>query len=138
MIFVPLSTLAFDTLPREATAEAAGLFNLMRTIGRSIGISVIATMLTRRTQHHWDMLGGYINPFKPDLHSWLSAHGLPLNDPLTAQQLAGELNRQAGMRAFVDAFWLVTWSFIVMTPLVWFLKRPAPAANSSRGTLTGH
>jgi hypothetical protein len=63
---------------------------------------------------------------------------LPLNDPLTAQQLAGELNRQAGMRAFVDAFWLVTWSFIVMTPLVWFLKRPAPAANSSRGTLTGH
>jgi len=42
------------------------------------------------------------------------------------------------MRAFVDAFWLVTWSFIVMTPLVWFLKRPAPAANSSRGTLTGH
>lgn len=138
MIFVPLSTLAYDTLPRESTAEAAGLFNLVRTIGSSIGISVVATVLTRRTQHHWDVLGGYINPFNPDLLNWLNAHGLSLNDPLAAQRLAGELNRQAGMLAFVDAFWLVTLSFILMAPLVWLLKRPAPDAQGSHRVVAGH
>lgn len=138
MIFVPLSTLAYDTLPRELAAEAAGLFNLVRTVGSSIGISIVATVLTRRTQHHWDVLGGYINPFNPDLQNWLTARGLSLDDPLAAQQLAGELNRQAGMLAFVDTFWLVTWSFVLMAPLVWLLRRPAQAAKSSAGALAGH
>jgi DHA2 family multidrug resistance protein len=124
MIFVPLSTLAYDTLPREAAAEAAGLFNLLRTVGSSIGISIVATVLTRRTQHHWQVIGGHINPFSTDLRVWLQAHDLTLQQPLSARLLAGELGRQAGMLAFVDTFWLVTISFMLMAPLVLLLRRP--------------
>ncbi len=47
MIFVPLSTLAYQTLPQDATDQAAGIFNLARTIGGSIGIAIAATVLTR-------------------------------------------------------------------------------------------
>lgn len=123
MIFVPLSTLAYDTLPQAAVAEAAGLFTLVRNVGASIGISVVATLLTRRTQQHWEVLGGHINAFNPGLQRWLNAHGLALNDPVSAQLLAGELHRQASMLAFVDAFWVISWTFILMIPLVWLLKR---------------
>ncbi len=56
-----------DTLPRETAAEVTGLFNLMRTIGSSIDISIVATVLTRRTQHHWEVIGGHINRFNLDL-----------------------------------------------------------------------
>jgi len=124
LIFVTLSTLAYDTLPREVAAEAAGLFNLTRTVGSSIGISVIATVLTNRTQFHWQELGGYINPFNPNLQVWLNAHNLSLNNPNTAHQLANTLDRQAGMLAFIDAFWFVTISFLMMLPLVLLLRRP--------------
>jgi DHA2 family multidrug resistance protein len=138
LIFVSLSTLAYDTLPREQAAEAAGLFNLMRTIGSSIGISIVATVLTRRTQHHWEMIGGHINVFNPDLQRWLDAQHLALDNPLTARLLANELGRQAGMLAFVDAFWLVTCSFIVMAPLVWLLRRPVHDAHAAQDTVAGH
>jgi MFS transporter, DHA2 family, multidrug resistance protein len=137
MVFVPLSTLAYDTLPREQAAEAAGLFNLMRTIGSSIGISIVATVVTRRTQHHWEVIGGHINVFNPDLQHWLNAQHLALDNPLTAHLLAGELGRQAGMLAFVDAFWLVTWSFIVMAPLVWLLRRPVHDAHAGQDAIAG-
>ncbi len=85
---------------------------------------MVATVLTHRTQFHWEMLGAYINPFNPSLQSWLDAQGLSLNDPLAVQRLAGELNRQAGMLAFIDAFWFISLSFLLMIPLVWLLRRP--------------
>ena len=84
---------------------------------------IVATLLTRRTQQHWEVLGGHINAFNPGLQRWLNAHGLALNDPVSAQLLAGELHRQASMLAFVDAFWVISWTFILMIPLVWLLKR---------------
>jgi DHA2 family multidrug resistance protein len=131
LIFVTLSTLAYDTLPREFAAEAAGLFNLTRTVGSSIGISVIATVLTNRTQFHWQELGGYINPFNPNLQTWLNAHGMSLSNPVTAHQLANTLDRQAGMLAFIDAFWFVTISFLMMLPLVLLLRRPIHHADAA-------
>ncbi|MGB5473505.1 MAG: hypothetical protein WBQ78_08510 [Gammaproteobacteria bacterium] len=61
-----------------------------------------------------------------------------MDDPLAARMLAGELSRQASMLAFVDAFTLVTWSFILMASLVWLLRRPAPAAPHRPAALSGH
>ncbi len=123
MIFVPLSTLAYDTLPKRDMAEAAGLYNLTRTIGSSIGISVLATTLSRRGQYHWQTLGGNIQADNPTVYLWLQDHGLSLADPGAAASLARELGRQASMLAFIDAYLLVSWSFIVMAPVVWWLRR---------------
>lgn len=123
MIFVPLSTLAYETLPAQATDQAAALYNLSRTIGSSIGISIAGTLLSRETQINWNRLGGAINPFNPALHKWLAVHGLTLHDALTYQLLAQQLSRQAMMVAFVDAFWFVMWSILVLMPLMLILKR---------------
>src|ERR1700712_664922 len=51
-IFVPISTAAYGTLDNKQIGNASGLFNLMRNIGGSIGISVAQTLLTRRTNVH--------------------------------------------------------------------------------------
>ncbi len=123
MIFVPLSTLAYQTLPADATDHAAGIYNLSRTIGSSIGISVVSTVLSRATQNHWNQLGAHINPYNPALHEWLANRGLTLADPATAQLLAHELERQASMLAFVDTFWLVTASFLTLAPLLLFIRK---------------
>jgi DHA2 family multidrug resistance protein len=49
-IFVPLTTSAMGTLSQEQMGNAAGIFNLMRNVGGSIGISMITTLVTRQAQ----------------------------------------------------------------------------------------
>jgi len=137
MIFVPLSTLIYETLPSAATDQGSAIFNLARTMGGAVGISVAATILSRTTQVNWNRLGGHINPYNPALQDWLAAHQLQLSDPLSPQLLALELGRQASMTGFVDAFWVITLGFVVLAPLLLLFRRRSPAAANGRQALGG-
>lgn len=136
LIFVPLSTVAFATLPRESSAEAAGLYSLTRTIGSSIGISVVATMMTREAQVAWNQLGGHINPYNPAVSNYLARTGLHLTDPHAIALLTHELARQAQMQGMIDAFVLVAWSFVIMLPFALLLGGVARHAPVSTATAT--
>src|SRR3954452_7805831 len=50
LIFVPLQSLAFETLAPRMRTTGAALLNLSRNIGGSVGISVVSTQLVRMTQ----------------------------------------------------------------------------------------
>ena len=114
-IFVPISTQAYGTLPREQIGAASGLYNLMRNIGGSIGISLTATLLTRRSSAHQSELTNY-NPrsgqqFQSALQTEMGALGTHFG-PAHAQypaelHLYHQLLYQATDWAFVDVFrWL--------------------------------
>jgi MFS transporter, DHA2 family, multidrug resistance protein len=60
LIFVPLATVTMGGLPNEQMGNAAGIFNLMRNLGGSVGISVVTTMLSRGAQVHQNFLDGTI------------------------------------------------------------------------------
>ncbi|MDX1900621.1 MAG: DHA2 family efflux MFS transporter permease subunit [Gammaproteobacteria bacterium] len=129
MVFVALSAVAFATLPSHLRAEAAGLFSLLRTMGSSVGISIVATVLARHTQMAWNQLGGFINPYHPALYTYLQNLHLDPLSPKGVMVLAHTLGAQAQMIAFVDAFAFIMWSFILMLPLVFLLKRSAPSKD---------
>lgn len=123
MIFVPLSTVAFATLPTHLRTEAAGLFSLLRTIGSSIGISVAITLYTRRSQLFWNQLGGFMNNYNSALLPYLKAFHLQPSQPLAAAILQTELARQASMLSFVNVFAFIMWCFVLMIPLALLLKK---------------
>lgn len=125
MIFVPIGTVAFATLPMHMRTEAAGLYSLLRTIGGSVGISITITIFARRSQFFWNELGGFINPYNPAVYSYLQRLHLDPNSQAGSMLLGGELARQANMEAFINVFAFVMWSFVIMIPLVLLLK-PAP------------
>ncbi len=52
-VFVPLSAVAFATLPKSLSAETAGVYSLIRSIGSSIGISIVSVSMTRGAQASW-------------------------------------------------------------------------------------
>ena len=131
MIFVPLSTLAYQTLPKWATDQASSIFNLARTIGASMGISVASTVVAQATQASWNALGAHITPYNPALSDWLQATGRSMKDPATPQILARELSRQASMIGFVDAFYFVALSFVGLATLVLLLRKPAKSNKES-------
>ena len=62
-IFVPLSALAFSTLMPAYRTEGSGLYNLIRNIGGSIGISLSTNFLVRKTQMFHATLGEFISPY---------------------------------------------------------------------------
>ena len=62
LVYVPLSTVAFTTLPGALRNEGTALFSLMRNIGSSIGISVVMFLLTQNTQRlHQQRAGGFLH-----------------------------------------------------------------------------
>ncbi|MFT3730693.1 MAG: DHA2 family efflux MFS transporter permease subunit [Hyphomicrobium sp.] len=128
MIFVPLSTLAYQTLPKDASDQAASIFNIARTIGGSLGIAMGATILTRVTQENLQTLRAGIDPYNPALQSWLNSTGLAPSDPTIQQILSLELHRQSTMIGFIEAFGFVTLSFLVLIPFVLLLKQTGVAS----------
>ncbi|MGD8795733.1 MAG: DHA2 family efflux MFS transporter permease subunit, partial [Thiohalophilus sp.] len=132
MIFIPLSTLAFSTLPPRHAAEAAGMFSLLRTIGSGIGVSVVVTVLTRHAQYAWHHLGAQLSPFNPAVEPYLNQLGMTLQSPQAPAILAEELSRQAQMIGFLDAYIFVTVAFAAMTPLVFIMKSPPPSRASTQ------
>ena len=123
-VFIPLSTVAFQTLDPRLRTEASGLFNLVRNIGSSIGISITAALLTANTQINHATLAEQINPFNPNL----PALGI---DPATlatqagaqtAAQLDGLITVQSLMIAYLDDFKLMFFITLCATPLLLFLR----------------
>lgn len=61
VLFTPLSAMAMYELPREKLAQASGLFNILRQLGGSFGVALLATLLTTRVNYHTQMYGGAID-----------------------------------------------------------------------------
>jgi DHA2 family multidrug resistance protein len=123
LIFVPLSTIAYMTLPRARTAEAAGIYSLVRTIGAAAGISIVTTLMTREAQVNWNELGAHITKFNPAVIDFLRPLHLSPTDPRAAAVLAAQIGQQAQMNAILDVFKVTAWSFVAMLPLVLLLRR---------------
>jgi MFS transporter, DHA2 family, multidrug resistance protein len=134
-LFVPINTAAYAFLPKEKNNQASGLINLARNIGGSVGISVVTTMLSRRTQFHLANLSNHVNPgnvkFQEMLNSashMLLARGSSAFEATRQAYglIAGTLNQQATMLAYIDDFWLVGVAVVVMIPFVFFMKKVKP------------
>jgi DHA2 family multidrug resistance protein len=138
LLFVPLTTITMDRVPRERMGNATSLFNLMRNIGGSIGIAMTSTMLSRNQQAVTNLLGSNVTPYSPTaqsmfdrIRSGLIAGGA---DPVTATNrtyatLFGMVQRQASMVSFVTIFQLLGVLFIALVPLVLIMRRPRQAGS---------
>jgi MFS transporter, DHA2 family, multidrug resistance protein len=128
-LFVPLTTMAFSTLPAAMRGEGTGLYNLSRNIGSSVGISVVSALITENTQINHAAIAAYVTPFNNAFHSPVVKHAL---SPLTAAgraALDGMITLQAVIISYIDDFQLLMILSLVAMPLVLLLRKPAqPAA----------
>jgi DHA2 family multidrug resistance protein len=137
LLFVPLTTVSMDPIPRERMGNATSLFNLMRNIGGSIGIAVTGTMIARHTRVVTGTLGEHVTIYDPEtqqmflqIRSGFMAAGA---DIVTATErtyaaLFGMISRQAAMVSFVGLFELLGIIFLALIPLVLLMKRPGGGA----------
>jgi MFS transporter, DHA2 family, multidrug resistance protein len=132
-LFVPLTTISMDPIPRERMGNATSLFNLMRNLGGSVGIAVTGTLLARHQQAYINVLGAHVDPYSQAARNALEtarqgalASGA---DPATAMHRAyaavfGMVQQQASMRSFVQLFRMLGLIFLLLLPLVMLMQRP--------------
>ncbi len=120
-VFPVLVSASFSTLPEARRVEAAGIYNLVRNMGASIGISIMTALVDRNTQINHAILGGMLTPFTRQL----SQPALALYAPNTARGLAllnEEVTRQAAMIGYIDDFRLMMGLTLLAAPLTLLIQ----------------
>ena len=140
LLFVPLTTITMNAIPRQEMGNATSLFNLMRNIGGSIGIATAATMLERNRQSYTSTLGTHVTPFSLKSQQYLEQIRSAMigsgSDPVTAGQRAnamvfGLVQRQATMLSFIKLMQAFGFLFLLCIPLVYLMHSPQTAKNRS-------
>ena len=122
-IFVPLSTLAFSTLMPAQRSEAAGLYNLTRTIGGSVGIALVESFLTRSSQRNHAYLTESISPYnKAFMSTPLPANLNPFHITGLAQWEA-EIIKQSSFLAYLNSFKILMVASFACAIFFFFIKK---------------
>jgi DHA2 family multidrug resistance protein len=131
MVFIPLQTMAFATIPKEEMGNATSIFSLLRNLAGSFGIAFMTTTLAQRAQFHQSRLSERLQPFDlryqmgmqkamAVLHAKTGAVSSLAANGMIYQQFM----KEATLRSFNDAFYLSTVIMICILPIVFLLKRP--------------
>ena len=125
-VYVPLAAATFATLAPALRNEGTSIFNLIRNLGSSFGISVVNTLLTRNTQIVHSTLGEHVTRYTPLLHAPLQGGQASLR---SLAGLNATVTKQAAMIAYNNDFQLMTVLSLIAIPLVLLLRKGAVAAQ---------
>ena len=141
-IFVPLTTLSNATLPNELIGTGTGLFNLMRNVGGSVGISLVSTFLQRSAQVHQTYLAAHMTPYDSAYRTALQGAGQLMRSHISSGDATAQahtllyyrLLHEANLLAFVDCFHTMALITLACVPMVLLLRRtevkgPPPSAG---------
>jgi DHA2 family multidrug resistance protein len=133
MLFTPINNVAYASLKPSEAQQAAGLINLSRQLGGSFGIALLASYVTTHTQIHRADLVSNVYPGNPLVEQRLQAfvanlmaHGYSLDAARRAAYgiLDQQVTRQAAMLSYNDAWMLLLFTFLAVSPAILLLRRP--------------
>jgi MFS transporter, DHA2 family, multidrug resistance protein len=126
-LFVPLSVLTYQTIPRRLQGDATALFTMFRNVAGSVGISLSTAAITSRTQVHMAYLSYHMTNTNPNFRDTVAQisraiQNLGSSAAASAQSALGQtyqtLIAQAGFLAYKDVFLycaLVAFAFVPLT-----------------------
>lgn len=120
MLQLPLINQAVAGLPPQDFPAAIALNNMIRQLGGAFGIALANTYVTRNyAQHRYDLVSN-LDPSNPLLTERLNQLGGASERAYKLLDLA--VDRQAYLLSYLDTFRLVGIFFLVIFPLVYFLR----------------
>ncbi len=131
LLFVPVTSVAFSTLPGTMRNGATSMTTLLRNIGSSIGISMVIAQLTSTTTIMHARLGESVTPFNNALQMPDVASALNLTTDTGRATMDGIITQQAALIAYLNDFKVLMVLTLLMVPLVMLIgnvPRPAPGA----------
>ena len=143
-IFIPISTLNYVGVPREKSNQISSLSNFARNMGGSAGTALLTTFLARSSQISQVSLASnisygnyaisnYVSQFAGATHTAMAAA-----QPVAMAQVYGQMQRQATMLAYKNAFFLLAVTVMCLSPLVWIMRLPPKRAKIDPEQMAAH
>lgn len=130
-LFVPLTTIAFITIPRQLNADAAALFTMFRNVAGSVGISLSTAAITERSQAHSAHLAYNMSPLNEQfqlavresaqaIRNFTALVGDPMNTAMG--QMYKTMIAQSRFLAYIDVFTLLSIVALLLIPFCLLLS----------------
>jgi DHA2 family multidrug resistance protein len=124
-------------VPPEQRTEGTGLFNLLRNLGYSVGISVVTSLLTQNTQaNHADIVQHVTAVNRVFENPAIAQFWNPTTDAGRAA-LDAVITQQAQIIAYIDDFKLLMIATLVVIPLLIVFKKPPGAGGEGHALAVG-
>jgi MFS transporter, DHA2 family, multidrug resistance protein len=137
-LFVPITTLAYLTVPQRLHNDASAIFTMCRNVAGSIGISLSTALIRERTQARMAHLVEHMTPLSQNFSDALQRNARAVMDvvgqplPQAMQTATGRIYQtfvgQATILAYVDVFAMLSIFCILCIPLTFFFS-PAKASG---------
>jgi DHA2 family multidrug resistance protein len=127
VVWVPLTLVTFSTTSPADLAEGSAIYHLLRNIGSSFFISICVAEIVRSTGANYGRLVELVNPYNKALAlPWVTG-GWDVTTVQGLARLSKEINRQAAMIGYINAFGLFTLCSALAVPMILLIGRRAKA-----------
>ena len=143
-IFIPISTLNYVGVPREKSNQISSLSNFARNIGGSAGTALLTTYLARAAQVNQNSLASNITDGSYALQNYIRTFANGSNSTMAAARptaIASAYNqmlRQANMLAYKNAFAVLAFVLLILSPLVWIMRLPPKRVKIDPEQMVAH
>jgi DHA2 family multidrug resistance protein len=142
LVFMPLNQASMAAVSREESGDAAGIYNMARNLGGSIGLAIIGTVIDRRETFHTAMIRESLSAnstlgqdrLAASAAGWLARTGdLAYAQMRALGQLAAQIRQQAMVMTYSEVFYLLAVALVLCVPLALLLKTPRYHAPPGAG-----
>jgi MFS transporter, DHA2 family, multidrug resistance protein len=140
LIYPALTRFALGSVQPQLMKSSSAMFNLSRQLGGAMGLALLNSLLSDRTQFHWQRLSEKVNAARPEVQFQMDrlrerADTLTGVDPdaYMLRRLAATVQRQAQVMSFADGFLTVAMAYFIVVGLMLMLLVLAPKPSHSSG-----
>lgn len=128
--FPVIAAQAFAHVPPRLRDEAAGLFNLVKTIGFSFGVTFVTTLVYRGTQENWSRIAGFLDPTRPGYSYYLQQSGYDDGSAEAGALLFQVMKSQGDILTYTHTMEVLAIVVLFSIPLTYFMRTNTSAESS--------
>lgn len=143
LIYPALTRFSLGQIPPHLVKSSSAFFNLSRQLGGAVGLALLNSLLSDRTQFHWQRLAEKVNAVRPEVQAQMDrlrerADSLTGVDPeaFMLRRLAATVQRDAQVMSFADGFLTVATAYFIVIALMLILlavdRRPVGAPPAAK------
>ncbi len=142
LIMITLTNFAVAGIPAHLLPSASGMFNMMRNLGGSVGIALLATLVTNREHFHSARVGEVVSLYEPatvarldGVAQSLAGRGVELSaaQDMAIKTLDNIVRRDSYVMAYNDAFMVLGVALLSCVAIVWLSKKVLGGTGAAEG-----
>ena len=130
ILLVPIQMISFPTLAPQLRTEAAAVFNIVRSLCSSVGVSIALTLFVVTSTEGHARLVEYVSPYSQGLRFAVKSAGLNASTEHGLAMIEREIQLQAAMLGYDRVFLFIAVASLVALPLLLLIGRRSTAVSA--------